>query len=103
MFKNYLTSAWRNILKNKIYAAINIIGLVVGLSVYVFSSLLATYEDMAEMIRLGAYRPGSDPATDEAIAYHDKLETFLSQEPHERTDLATGYAELTAILADGAS
>jgi len=44
MLKNYLVSAWRNILKNRIYAAINILGLVVGLSVYVFSSLLATYE-----------------------------------------------------------
>jgi putative ABC transport system permease protein len=44
MLKNYLISAWRNILKNKIYAAINIFGLVVGLSIYVFSSLLATYE-----------------------------------------------------------
>ncbi len=66
-------------------------------------SLISVYSDMAEMIRLGAYRPGSDPATDEAIAYHDRLETFLSQEPDERSDLATGYAELTAILGDGAS
>ena len=47
MFKNYLVSAWRNILKNKIYAAINILGLVVGLSVYIFSSLLASYENHA--------------------------------------------------------
>ena len=44
MLMNYLTIAWRNILKNKFYAAINILGLVVGLSVYLFSSLLATYE-----------------------------------------------------------
>lgn len=40
--------------------------------------LLSTYADMEEMIRLGAYRPGSDPAVDEAIHYHDALERFMS-------------------------
>jgi len=44
MLKNYLITAWRNILKNKRYAAINILGLATGLSIYIFSSLLATYE-----------------------------------------------------------
>ena len=63
--------------------------------------LIARYEDMAEMIRLGAYRPGTDPATDEAIAYHDKLEDFLAQDHNERSDLQTGYAELAAILQSG--
>jgi putative ABC transport system permease protein len=33
MFKNYFKTAWRNILKNKFYAFINITGLTVGLSV----------------------------------------------------------------------
>src|SRR5215467_13424019 len=31
--------------------------------------LMAQYEDMAEMIRLGAYRRGSDPLVDESIRY----------------------------------
>lgn len=31
MFKNYLITAWRNILKNGVFSAINIIGLAVGL------------------------------------------------------------------------
>jgi putative ABC transport system permease protein len=44
MLRNYLLTAWRNILKNKLYASINIVGLVVGLAVYIFGSLLATYE-----------------------------------------------------------
>ncbi len=63
--------------------------------------LIARYDDMAEMIRLGAYRPGSDPATDEAIAYHGKLEAFLAQGPNDRSDLQAGYAELAAILESG--
>ncbi len=33
MIKNYFKTAWRNILKNKFYASINIIGLTVGLTV----------------------------------------------------------------------
>jgi putative ABC transport system permease protein len=44
MIKNYLLIAWRQILKNKLYASINILGLVVGISVYIYGSLLVTYE-----------------------------------------------------------
>ena len=60
--------------------------------------LLSVYEDMAEMIRLGAYRKGSDPQVDEAIRYQPRLEAFLSQHRTERSDLASGYAELAEIL-----
>jgi flagellum-specific ATP synthase len=63
--------------------------------------LLAAYEDMAEMIRLGAYRPGSDPRTDEAIRYYPLIEGFLSQGKTERGDLAQGYEQLANILASG--
>ncbi|MEE9300534.1 MAG: flagellar protein export ATPase FliI [Alphaproteobacteria bacterium] len=63
-------------------------------------ALMATYEDMAEMIRLGAYRPGSDSAVDEAIRYHPALERFLRQEKEERCDLATGYGQLAEILEE---
>lgn len=56
MLKNYLISAWRNILKNRLYAAINILGLVVGLSVYVFSSLLASYEHSHDLFFKNAQR-----------------------------------------------
>ncbi len=61
-------------------------------------ALMATFEDMAEMIRLGAYRPGSDEAVDEAINYQPKLEAFLQQGREERCDLATGYEKLAQIL-----
>jgi len=62
--------------------------------------IIARYEDMADMIRLGAYRPGSDPALDEAIAYYPRLEAYLSQGRHEQGDLAGGYAALAALLAE---
>ena len=60
--------------------------------------LMAVYEDMAELIRLGAYRRGSDPQTDEAIQFHDPLETFLKQEIGEATDLSGCYQKLGEIL-----
>lgn len=63
--------------------------------------LMSTYEDMAEMIRLGAYRRGSDALVDESIAYNSALEDFLRQDRNERSDLDTGYAQLTEILNRG--
>jgi flagellum-specific ATP synthase len=62
--------------------------------------LMATYEDMAEMIRLGAYRRGTDPAVDEAIHFHEPLEAFLRQHKREVSDLSSGYAELAALLGE---
>ena len=64
-------------------------------------ALLSRYEDMAEMIRLGAYQRGSDPEVDEAIHYYPALEKFLSQAIDERSDLASGYDALAAILGPG--
>jgi len=61
-------------------------------------ALISAYEDMAEMIRLGAYRRGSDPKTDEAIHYHPALENFLKQDKDERADLPSGYAALAQIF-----
>ena len=60
--------------------------------------LLSAYNDMAEMIRLGAYRRGSDPLVDEAIEYNPAIEEFLKQGKRERTDMETGYAKLAEIL-----
>ena len=60
--------------------------------------ILATYENMAELIRLGAYRRGSDPAIDLAIEYYPHLESFLSQAPREHASLAQGYDQLASIL-----
>ena len=61
-------------------------------------ALMATYDNMADMIRLGAYRKGSDPEVDEAIMYHASLERFLSQDKNEPASLEAGYAQLDAIL-----
>ena len=61
-------------------------------------NLLATYENMAELIRIGAYKQGSDPAVDEAIHYYDDLERLLGQRKDEQSTLAEGYSQLAALL-----
>ena len=60
---------------------------------------IAAYEDMAELIRLGAYKKGSNREVDEAIFYYPKIEAFLSQGKKERVSLAECYEQLGAILA----
>ena len=60
--------------------------------------LLATYEDMAELIRLGAYRIGTDPNVDEAIHYNAALEAFLTQRKTEAQTLLECYQGLGEIL-----
>jgi putative ABC transport system permease protein len=44
MFSNYIKLALRNMAKNRLYASINIIGLAIGLAVFLFGSILASYE-----------------------------------------------------------
>jgi flagellum-specific ATP synthase len=61
-------------------------------------AVMATYADMEELIRLGAYRAGSSPDVDAAIALHKPLEAFLGQGKEESTSLAEGYTRLAQIL-----
>jgi len=61
--------------------------------------VMATYADMEELIRLGAYRPGSSPEVDEAIRLHEPLEAFLRQAKDEATNLPDGYRQLAQILS----
>jgi flagellum-specific ATP synthase len=61
-------------------------------------ALLSSFGDMEELIRLGAYRQGSDSVVDEAIALNPQLEAFLSQQKGEATSLDEGYEALARIL-----
>jgi flagellum-specific ATP synthase len=60
--------------------------------------VMATYADMEELIRLGAYRPGSSAEVDEAIRLHGPLEQFLAQNKDEATSLEQGYQRLEQIV-----
>src|SRR3954469_13034059 len=56
--------------------------------------VMATYADMEELIRLGAYRAGSSAEVDEAIRLHEPLESFLRQDKDEVTGLNEAYRQL---------
>jgi flagellum-specific ATP synthase len=59
---------------------------------------LTVYEDMAELIRLGAYKAGTNPEVDEAVRLYPQLEAFLAQSKNERATLSEGYDALSAIM-----
>ncbi|WP_439924282.1 flagellar protein export ATPase FliI [Nitrobacter sp. JJSN] len=60
--------------------------------------VMATYSDMEELIRLGAYRTGSNAEVDEAIRLNPTLEDFLRQAKDEVTSIEDGYRRLQQIL-----
>lgn len=59
---------------------------------------LAVYDDMAELIRLGAYTAGSDPQVDAAIALMPAINAFLQQAPTERCGMPDSFARLASAL-----
>jgi flagellum-specific ATP synthase len=61
--------------------------------------IITAYEDMAELIRLGAYRKGSDPKVDEAIMLYPKIEEFLSQNKNDSSTVEQSFTRLSQILA----
>lgn len=59
---------------------------------------LIIYEDMAELIRLGAYKAGTNPEVDNAVRLYPQLEAFLAQSKNERATLSQGYDALSDIM-----
>ena len=64
--------------------------------------MLATHAELADLVRLGAYQRGSDPAADEALALAPRIDALLQQhrtEPLEHDSIASAFAALATILA----
>jgi flagellum-specific ATP synthase len=60
--------------------------------------IISLYEDMAELIRLGAYRKGTDPEVDKAIQLYPAIENFLRQQKQECTRLREGFEKLAEAV-----
>ncbi len=61
---------------------------------------LAAYEENRDLILMGAYRPGSDPALDQAIACYPAILEYIRQGADESVGLAEAVAELTGLFGD---
>jgi flagellum-specific ATP synthase len=62
--------------------------------------VLATYADMEELVRLGAYRAGASAEVDEAIRLFPQIDAFLAQGKEESTSIGDGYSRLAEILSN---
>jgi flagellum-specific ATP synthase len=61
-------------------------------------TILSLYGDMVDMVRLGAYRTGTDPAVDEALRLTPAIEAFLRQAPGDRTSFEESFVRLNQAL-----
>ncbi|MFQ3307065.1 MAG: flagellum-specific ATP synthase [Candidatus Midichloriaceae bacterium] len=64
-------------------------------------SLIAQFTDMEDMIRIGAYKKGSDPLVDEAIKYIDNINAFISQNYDQNNNIEESYAKLAKAIDFG--
>ncbi|NGP52529.1 flagellar protein export ATPase FliI [Thioalkalivibrio sp. XN8] len=64
-----------------------------------FRRLYATWSQNRDLLSVGAYKPGSDPALDEAVAYQPELEGWLRQDMHEPVPLNPSLDSLAAVVA----
>jgi len=62
-------------------------------------ALAARYEQVRELLPLGAYVAGGDPATDRAVAMYERIEAFLHQGTREAAPLEATVAALEALMA----
>ncbi|MBL4602231.1 MAG: ABC transporter permease [Emcibacteraceae bacterium] len=82
MFRNYVKIAIRSIGKNKLYALINILGLTMGLAIYIFGGLLADYENSHDAFYKNADRTYTirsvfNPAANVGVIQNDGVQSAL--------------------------
>ncbi|HVK96026.1 MAG TPA: FliI/YscN family ATPase [Noviherbaspirillum sp.] len=64
-----------------------------------FRELMARYQEMELMIRLGEYKPGVDPIADRAVNLRDEQMAFLRQDTSKCSDFKEAISTLTTMLA----
>jgi len=62
--------------------------------------LLAAYDEVEDLINVGAYEEGSDPETDRAVAAHPSLTDFLQQPVHAPPSETDASTQLQEVLDD---
>jgi flagellum-specific ATP synthase len=65
-----------------------------------FRAIYSKYERGRDLVQIGAYAQGSDPALDEAIALHDGMSQFLQQDMYESAPMDQVMDEMAAATSN---
>jgi flagellum-specific ATP synthase len=66
-----------------------------------FRETLATYRQSEDLINIGAYKPGSNPRIDYAIAKMEEITAYQKQEIDDGWGVEPSIEMLQRIFADG--
>ncbi|MGA3160571.1 MAG: FliI/YscN family ATPase [Terracidiphilus sp.] len=62
--------------------------------------LMAVYARSEDLVRIGAYKPGSDLDLDRALNARGAMRAFMTQEIHEQVHFAESLRQLAALAAE---
>jgi len=62
--------------------------------------LMAVYTRSEDLVRIGAYKPGSDPDLDRALRARGAMRAFMTQQVHEQVSLDDSVRRLAALAAE---
>jgi flagellum-specific ATP synthase len=68
-----------------------------------FKALYSRYQRNRDLLAVGAYVPGADPALDAAIGAHPRMERYLQQTMGERSALDVSQQDLAALVTSVAA
>jgi flagellum-specific ATP synthase len=60
--------------------------------------LIAAHEDVEDLLSVGAYKEGSKPVADRAIAQWERINTLLRQDRQELVDFHSAMALMEDIV-----
>ena len=63
-------------------------------------AVLSLHGEMADLVRLGAYRAGTDPTVDEALRLMPKIENVLRQSKGDQSDFETSLERLRQAIGN---
>ena len=61
-------------------------------------NMMMTYNEVQDLVNIGAYKPGSDPKIDEAIHLRDPILGMLKQEIGEASTFEQSLEHMRAVL-----
>jgi flagellum-specific ATP synthase len=61
--------------------------------------MLSVYARSEDLVRIGAYKPGTDPDLDRALRSRQAIRSYLEQEARDEITLASSVTQLSALAA----